>query len=148
LIEGTLLKVPSIKFSEKELQLLKGKALFEVGKGKEELIVLTNPVCKVCLNHREELRKLEMRYKLFVVPMGFNGEEFKAAVDAYCRKKGPEDFFKSEKVFKLCNEGKLRVWSLQALLKRKGIGGTPVFIREDGTPLFGISALKELLSQN
>ena len=146
LVEGTLLKVPSIRFSRKELQLLKKKALFEAGEGKEELIVLTNPACKACLSHREELKGLEKRYKLFVVPVGFGGEEFKAAVDAYCRKKGPKNFFKPEKAFKLCNEGKLRVWSLQAFLKRKGITGTPVFVREDGTPLFGASALKELLS--
>ena len=147
LIEGVLLEVPSLRVSEKEFNFFKGKALFSVGRG-EELIVFTNPMCKACRENRELLSKLEKRFRLYFVPLGFDGEEFKAAVASYCENAVGNEFFRLKPPFKLCSLGKLKVWSVEDKLKKLGITGTPVFITEDGKVIVGVDGLKRFLSQN
>ncbi len=145
-IEGILLKVPQVVVKEEDRERLRERALFEVGKG-EELIVLTNPLCRACRENREKLRELSKRFRLIFVPVGFEGEEFEAAVDSYCRKKGEAEFFKVTKPFKVCDEGKLKVWSSQSILKKYGITVTPTFILPDGRALIGIEELKKELQK-
>ncbi|WP_456419446.1 thioredoxin fold domain-containing protein [Thermovibrio sp.] len=139
-IEGILLKVPQVVIEEKDREKLIKRALFKVGKG-EPLIVLTNPLCRACSENREKIEELSERFTLIFVPVGFEGEEFEAAVDAYCRKKSAEEFFKVEKPLKVCDWGKLRVWSSQDVLKKYGITATPTFILPDGRALVGIEEL-------
>ena len=139
-IEGILLKIPQVIIKEEDRERLIKRALFKVGRG-EPLIVLTNPLCRACSENREKIGELSKRFTLIFVPVGFEGEEFEAAVDAYCRKKSPEEFFKVEKPFKVCDRGKLRVWSSQDILKKYGITATPTFILPDGRALVGIEEL-------
>ncbi len=143
IIEGVLIKVPTPKLNREELELIKDRALFSVGKGKP-LIVITNPLCRVCRENREKLFKLSRKFKVYVVPVGFRGKEFLSSVDAYCRKKGPRDFFKEDKL-KVCSEGKLKVWTVSRILEEKGLTATPLFILPEGKVLLGKEGLKEVL---
>lgn len=143
IIEGVLIKVPQPKLNRKELEVIKKRALFSIGKGKP-LIVITNPLCRVCRENRKKLFKLSKKFKVYVVPVGFSGKEFLSSVDAYCRKKGPRDFFKEGKL-KVCNEGKLKVWTVSRILEEKGLTATPLFILPEGKVLIGEEGLKEVL---
>lgn len=143
IIEGILIKVPTPKLTEREIKVIKERALFSVGIG-EPLIVITNPLCRVCRKNRRELFKLSRKFKVYIVPVGFSGKEFLSSVDAYCRKKGLRDFFKEDE-FKVCSEGKLKVWTVSRILKEKGLTATPLFILPKGKVLIGEEGLKELL---
>lgn len=140
-IEGILVKVPKIRVSERDYRRLKERALFSFGEGERPLLVLTNPLCKACLANRDRLVELSKRFKLYFIAVGFEGDEFKAAVDAYCSGKGPEEFFKPPEKFNLCDFGKLRVWSVADILKRYGITATPTFIFPDGRVAVGVEEL-------
>ncbi|WP_457677988.1 hypothetical protein [Thermovibrio sp.] len=143
-IEGILLKVPKVRLSKEDYERLKRRALFQVGEG-EPILVITNPLCKACRKRLKKIFRLSRRFKLIFVPVGFEGEEFKAAVDAYCRKKGPENFFKEESNLKVCDYGKLKVWSSQAVLEKYGITATPVFIFKNGRAAVGVKEIEEAL---
>ncbi|MEO2083294.1 MAG: thioredoxin fold domain-containing protein [Desulfurobacteriaceae bacterium] len=145
-IEGVLLEVPEVRLKKEDYERLKRKALFSLGKGKE-LLVVTNPLCRACRKNKEKLKSLSGRFKLVFIPAGFEGDEFKAAVDAYCRRKKGSDFFRVPENFKLCDGGKLKVWTVNDLLKKYGITGTPVFITEEGKVLIGVESLKEWLNR-
>jgi protein-disulfide isomerase len=144
LIEGLLLKVPELKFNEKELRFFKRKTLFSIGKGKKEIFLFTNPACEACKKNRELLFKLSNRFKIRIIPLGFKGKEFKAAVSAYCLQLRGRNFFNVRK-FKVCDEGKLKVWSIADKFKKMGITGTPVAVLQDGRILIGVKEIKELL---
>ncbi|MEO2064993.1 MAG: hypothetical protein ABGX17_00635, partial [Desulfurobacteriaceae bacterium] len=80
---------------------------------------------------------------LLFVPVGFEEEEFEAAVDVYCRSKNLKDFFKEERGLKVCDRGKLKVWTVQGILKKYGITATPTFILPDGRVIVGVKELME-----
>ena len=147
LIEGVLVEVPPLRISRKEFELFKEKALFSEGSGRE-LLVFTNPMCEACRENRELLQKLKNRFRLYFVPVGFEGKEFEAAVASYCEKATGERFFNLKPPFNLCSLGKLKVWSVSDKFKKMGITGTPVFITNDGKVIVGVDALKRFLSQN
>lgn len=147
LIEGVLLEVPPLRVSKKDFDFFKGKALFSVGRGRE-LLVFTNPMCKACRENRELLKKLEGKFRMYFIPLGFSGEEFKAAVVSYCENATGEKFFNLNPPFKLCALGKLKVWSVEDKFKRLGITGTPVFITDEGNVIVGVDGLKRFLSHN
>jgi len=140
LIEGILVKVPQVKLSKEDYEKLKKRALFTMGTG-EPLLVLTNPLCRACTENRERLAELSKRFKLYFIPVGFEGEEFKAAVDAYCSRRVGEEFFRAPEEFNLCDFGKLRVWSVVDTLKRYGITATPAFVFPDGRVAVGLGEL-------
>ena len=147
LIEGVLIKVPQLRISRREFEFFKSKSLFFTGKGRP-LLVFTNPLCEACRENEKLLAKLKGRFKIYFIPLGFDGEEFKAAVASYCEKASGSKFFQLTPPFKLCNYGKLRVWSVEDKFKKLGITGTPVFITDNGTIIVGIDAFKRFLSQN
>ena len=147
LIEGVLVEVPPLRISKKEFEFFKEKALFSEGSGRE-LLVFTNPMCEACRENRELLQKLKKRFRLYFVPLGFEGKEFEAAVASYCENATGEKFFKLKPPFNLCSLGKLKVWSVSDKFKKMGITGTPVFITDDGKVIVGVDALKRFLSQN
>ena len=147
LIEGVLLKVPPLKVSKREFDFFKEKALFSVGRGRE-LLVFTNPMCKACRENGELLKELERKFKVYFVPLGFNREEFEAAVASYCEKAVGRKFFSLKPPFKLCSSGKLKVWSVEDKFKKMGITGTPVFITDEGNVIVGVDGLKRFLSHN
>ncbi|RKQ63300.1 thiol:disulfide interchange protein DsbC [Thermovibrio guaymasensis] len=142
IIEGILIKVPQLVMKEKDRRKLMERALFKIGKG-EPLIVLTNPKCRACTENKDKIRKLARRFTLLFVPVGFEKEEFEAAVDAYCRNKNLKDFFKEERGIKVCDRGKLKVWTVQGILKKYGITATPTFILPDGRVIVGVKELME-----
>ena len=147
LIEGILVKVPQIKLSKEDYEKLRKRALFTMGTG-EPLLVLTNPLCRACTENRGKLAELSKRFKLYFIPVGFEGEEFKAAVDAYCTSKRGEEFFRVPEEFKLCDSGKLRVWSVADTLKKYGITATPAFVFPDGRVAVGVGELlKEIKTE-
>ena len=147
IIEGVLLEVPPLRVSRKEFEFFKGKALFSAGRGRE-LLVFTNPMCEACRRNRELLKDLERKFRIYFVPLGFKGEEFKAAVASYCENATGEKFFKLKPPFRLCSSGKLKVWSVSDRFRKMGITGTPVFITEDGRVMVGMESFKRFLSQN
>lgn len=147
LIEGILLRVPQLKISKDEFEFFKSKALFSVGRG-EELLVFTNPMCKACRENRELLAELEKRFKLYFIPLGFDGKEFKAAVASYCENAVGSKFFRLKPPFKLCSLGKLKVWSVEDRFRKMGITGTPVFVTSRGEVIVGVAGLKRFLSHN
>lgn len=147
IIEGVLLEVPPLKVSRKEFEFFRSKALFSAGRGKE-LLVFTNPMCEACRKNRELLKELERKFRIYFVPLGFKGEEFKAAVASYCENATGEKFFKIKPPFRLCPSGKLKVWSVSDRFRKMGITGTPVFITEDGRVMVGMESFKKFLSQN
>jgi thiol:disulfide interchange protein DsbC len=144
LIEGILVKVPSLRISKEDYEKLKKNILFSVGRGKE-VIVITNPLCHTCRQHKDELKTLISRIRLSFVVAAFNREQEKAAVDAICKGKKLEDFFKIPDEFSTCDAGKLKVWTVSDTMKKYGISGTPVFILPDGRAILGLpELLKEL----
>ena len=147
IIEGVLLEVPPLRISEEEFNFFKGKALFSEGSGRE-LLVFTNPMCEACRENRELLAKLKKRFRLYFIPLGFDGKEFEAAVASYCEKAAGDRFFSLKPPFRLCSLGKLKVWSVEDKFKKMGITGTPVFITESGEVIVGVEGLKRFLSQN
>jgi len=144
LIEGILVRIPSLKFGERELQFFKEKTLFRLGKGKKEIFLFTNPLCEACRKNRKLLAELSRRYEIYVIPLGFKGKEFKAAVSAYCMKLKGKAFF-NEKELKVCDEGKLKVWSIADKFKRMGITGTPVAVLPSGKVLIGVEEIRKLV---
>ena len=147
LIEGVIIKVPQLKVSKREFKFFKDKSLFSTGNGRD-LLVFTNPLCEACKENEKLLAKLKDKFKIYFIPLGFEGEEFKAAVASYCENASGSKFFELVPPFKLCNYGKLKVWSVEDKFKKLGITGTPVFITDDGTVIVGIDAFKRFLSQN
>jgi len=139
-IEGILVKVPRVELSREEYERLLRRALFSIGKG-EPLLVLTNPLCRACSENRDKLLELSRRFKLYFIPVGFEGEEFKAAVDAYCTGRSWENFFTVEGELKECDAGKLKVWSVADILRRHGITATPVFVLPNGLVAVGVEEL-------
>jgi thiol:disulfide interchange protein DsbC len=141
-IEGILVKVPQVKLSDEDYKKLLKKALFTVGSGKEPLIVLTNPLCRACKENRERLKELLTEFKLYFVPVGFEGKEFESAVTAYCKEFDFKNFFNlKEPLPTLCDWGKLRVWSVTDLLKKYGITATPAFVLPSREIVVGIEEL-------
>ncbi len=132
-IEGILLQVPVPKVSKRDYEILKSNVLFYVGKGKKLLLIATNPLCQACRTHRGDIKKLIEKYRVGFIPVGFDRKEELAAVDAFCRGKRGGDFFNIPENWNLCDKGKLRVWTVQDILKKYGISGTPVFILPDGS---------------
>ena len=147
IIEGVLIEVPPLKVSRKEFEFFKSKALFSVGRGRE-LLIFTNPMCEACRRNRGLLKELEKKFRIYFVPLGFEGEEFKAAVASYCERATGDKFFKLKPPFRLCSSGKLKVWSVSDRFRKMGVTGTPVFITEDGRVMVGIESFKRFLSQN
>jgi thiol:disulfide interchange protein DsbC len=148
-IEGILVKVPQAKLSEEDYKKLLKKALFTVGSGKEPLIVLTNPLCKACKENRERLRELLTKFKLYFVPVGFEGKEFDSAVLAYCKKVNFKEFFKvKEPLEPGCDLGKLKVWSIADLLKKYRVTATPVFIPPSRELLVGVQELSRFVRES
>ncbi len=146
LIEGTIINIPKVKFPKKDLTFFRKKSLFSLGKGKE-IFVFTNPFCEACRKNKKLLMNLSEKYRVNVIPLGFKGDEFKAAVSSYCLDLNEEKFFKLHKL-KLCDEGKLKVWSISDKFKKIGITGTPIVVTSDGSTFIGIDGIRELLRKN
>ncbi len=144
LIEGILIEIPPLVLSAEDYQILKKNILSSIGKG-TEIIVVTNPLCKACREHREKIRQLTKKFKVSFVMTGFNREEINAAVDAVCRKKNFSNLFDTEKPFEICDSGKLKVWTVSDTLKKYGITGTPVFVFPDGKVAVGIDDFESML---
>ena len=140
LLEGVLLKVPELKVSKKDYRVLKSNVLFFAGRGKELVLVATNPLCEACRSHRKELKKLLTKYKIGFIPVGFNRREEIAAIDAFCRRKNLRNFFNLPRKWRVCDSGKLKVWTVEDVLKKYGVTGTPVFILPDGKVRLGLEA--------
>ena len=147
IIEGVLLEVPPLKVSRKEFEFFRSKALFSVGRGRE-LLIFTNPMCEACRESGELLKELEKKFRIYFVPLGFEGKEFESAVASYCENATGERFFKLKPPFRLCSSGKLKVWSVSDRFRKMGITGTPAFITEDGRVMVGMESFKRFLSQN
>jgi len=145
IIEGILVKAATLKVSPEDAEKLRKRALFSVGSG-EPIIVITNPLCKACRENRELITKLSRKYKLFFVPAGFDPKGFKASVDAYCRGKSLKDFFEIPPQWKVCDEGKLKVWTNNDILKKYSLTATPIFILPSGEIAVGIGELKAKLA--
>jgi thiol-disulfide isomerase/thioredoxin len=146
LIEGTIINIPKVKFPKEDLSLFKRKALFSLGKG-EDIFVFTNPFCKVCRKNKKLLVNLLEKYRVNVIPLGFKGDEFKAAVSSYCLDLNEKNFFSLHRI-KLCDEGKLKVWSISDKFKKIGITGTPIVVTSDGSIFIGVDGIRELLRKN
>ena len=138
IIEGMLLNVPTPKLSERDYKIIKSNVLFYAGRGKKLLLIATNPLCEACRAHRKEIKDFLLKYRIGFIPVGFKKEEEFAAIDAFCRRKRLKDFFNVPKRWKLCDNGKLKVWTVEDVFKKYGITGTPVFIFPDGTIKLGI----------
>ncbi|ADU96368.1 hypothetical protein [Thermovibrio ammonificans] len=143
-VEGKLKPLKPLRLSERELEILRSEILFSVGKG-PELLLLTNPLCSACRSHRALLDELAARFRVEFVPVGFEGREFEAAVSAYCLGLKPSQFFRFNGPFKVCNLGKLKVWSVQAVLKRHGLFGTPVAVDSAGRVYVGADEIAGLV---
>ena len=141
LIEGILIEVPPLVLSSEDYQILKKNVLSSVGEG-TEIIVVTNPLCKACREHRKKIKQLMKKFKVSFVMAGFNREEINAAVDAVCRKKDFSDLFDTERPLEICDSGKLKVWTVSDTLKKYGITGTPVFVFPDRKVAVGIDELE------
>jgi len=143
IIEGAIFKVPDLRFSSADLKVFKKFALFSFGNGRE-VFLFTNPLCDACRKNRRFLKEISKRFRVYVIPVGFDGREFKAAVSAYCLKLGKGNFFTLTE-FKMCDSGKLKVWSVVDRLKRLGITGIPAAVLDNGTVLVGIENIKRNL---
>ncbi len=144
LIEGSLYQAKYPKLSKEEFELLKNKAIFTLGKGKEPIVVITNPLCEACRKYgRKVFSVLSEKYKIYVVSAGFNKKSEVYAIDSYCNRKEPSSFFNLPSKPLLCESGKLRVWSVKKVLERHGLYGTPIFIFENGVVKLGVSWILE-----
>lgn len=145
LIEGILIEVPPLVLSSGDYQILKKNILSSVGEG-TEIIVVTNPLCRACREHRKKIKQLTKKFKVSFVMAGFNREEMNAAVDAVCRKKNFSNLFDTEKSLEICDSGKLKVWTVSDTLKKYGITGTPVFVFPNRKVAIGIEDFKTMLT--
>jgi thiol:disulfide interchange protein DsbC len=144
LIEGILIKVPPLILSESEYRVLKRNVISSIGRG-PEVLVITNPLCKVCKRNKEKIFSLSKKFKLSFVMVGFKKEEVKAAASAICNKESIETIFEPKTELKVCDLGKLKVWSVSGILKKYGITGTPVFVFPDRKVAVGVKDFESML---
>ncbi|MEO2068397.1 MAG: hypothetical protein ABGX27_02680 [Desulfurobacteriaceae bacterium] len=144
LIEGILLRVPPLVLSKKEYKILKRNVILSVGKG-PEILVITNPLCKVCKKNKGKLLKLSKRFKISFVMVGFKKEEVNAAADVICTKRSINTLFKTKDNLKVCDLGKLKAWTVAEILKRYGITGAPIFVFPDRKVAVGIKDFESML---
>jgi thiol:disulfide interchange protein DsbC len=150
LLEGILIPIPELKFSEEEMRRIEKLVAFSVGKSEKFIYVIADPACETCRKNSGEIKrfldkKIEVRFLL--APITHEGKGFKTAVSIICDRKGLSAFKTGYTSKNLCDRGKLKVWSIMDILKIKGITSVPTFITPDGKVYSGANSISSIIEE-
>ncbi len=147
LIQGLIFKLPDRKVDRDFLNFLRKAVDFKVGNGKKYIYVIVDPDCEACRNSRDKIKefiKNGIQLRFIVAPFSGKDAEEKA-YRLVCSHGGLQMFLSGHYAGRVCNEGKLKVWSVMDKLKAKGLVDTPIFILPDGKVYLGAENIKRIL---
>ncbi len=150
LIEGILIPIPELEFSQKEMRRLNKLVAFSIGEPNTDkfVYVFVDPACETC---RKNSRKIEnfvknrIQVRFILAPITHEGKGFESAVSIICDGKNFKAFTSGYNSGNLCDRGKLKIWSTVDLLKLKGITSVPVFVTPDGKVFHGANSVKKVI---
>lgn len=141
-------------YIEQDMSYIKENALFTIGKGKKELILVSNAECGFCLKMHKEFDNLEGfydKYKFYVVLLRFNGENSKKIYSTILSSSTPD--MAKERYYNVLNNKFKKTYSTMSperlddkkiesfsatfkdVQKKLGTKGTPSFYKFNGEPI-------------
>jgi thiol:disulfide interchange protein DsbC len=125
------------RLTKEDIQKLDSLTAFTEGKSGKTFYYVTDPQCPYCKKGEEVLKKLidegkiTVKFLFFPLPMHQGAEQ--QCVSIICDNKGIKGLEEGYKSENQCPEGVKKVQDTVALLKEKGMSGTPVYIFPDGS---------------
>jgi len=140
------------KLTSDDIKKLKDLVAFTLGKKGPEFFYVTDPQCPYCKKGLPIIERLAKEGKLkahvLFYPLSFHRGAKEQAISIICDKKGIKGLESRYQSENQCEKGKKKVEETIALLRAKGVRGTPSYIFMNGKVHVGlIGSEDELLKQ-